>query len=68
MKRTVALGILAAGVVLLVAGLRSSRSAVSQLSEIFNNRPSHDTTLLIAAGLGCVAIGVWSLLKHHDKS
>ena len=62
-KKPLATGLFIAGAVLLIAGMNSSRSATSQFSELFNNRPSKDTIFLYAAGLACVAAGAWSLRK-----
>ena len=67
MNRMVAVGTLVAGITLLASGLRASKSAASQLSEVFNGRPGRPTILLIAAGLGCIATGTWVLRKPHDK-
>ena len=67
MNRTVALVILVVGGVLLIAGIRSSRSATSQLSEAFNNRPTQETSILLATGVGAIAAGAWGLFKQQGK-
>lgn len=59
--------ILAVGIGLLAAGIRSSRSAPSQLSELFNNRPTQETSVLLAAGVAAIATGAWWLLKGPRK-
>ena len=67
MSRSVALVILIVGGVLLVAGIRSSRTASSQLSEMFNNRPTQETSILLAVGTGAIAVGAWGLFKPQGK-
>ena len=67
MNRTVAGALFVVGLLLMAAGLRSSKSASSQLSEIFNNRPTQETTVLLAAGIGAMAAGVWGGLKGSGK-
>ena len=68
MNRTIGAGLVVAGVVLLAAGLRSSDSAVSQLSQAFNGHPTHETSLLIAAGIAGIGLGAWSLFKPKNKA
>ena len=68
MNRTVALIVVITGIVLLSAGLHSSHSAVSQLSQTFNGRATHETKLLIGVGIAAIAFGVWSLLKPNGRS
>ena len=67
MSRSVALVILIVGGMLLIAGIRSSRSATSQLSEAFNNRPTQETSILLATGVGAIAAGAWGLFKQQGK-
>lgn len=67
-QRTGAMVLLVVGVVLLVMGLQSSESAVSELSRIFNGQPSRDARLLLGGGIACLAAGGWLLRsprKHY---
>ena len=67
-QRTGALALFVVGVVLVVLGLRSSESAVSELSRIFNGRPSREARALLGSGLVCLAAGGWLLRgprKHY---
>ena len=66
MSRPVALAILVVGVLLLAAGIRSSKSASSQLSEIFTDRPTRETSVLFAAGVGGIVAGAWGLFKRGN--
>lgn len=68
MNRNVALIVLITGIVLLSAGLHSSHSAVSQLSQTFNGRPTRETSLLIGVGIAAIAFGGWSLFKPNGRS
>ncbi len=67
MNRSVALIVLITGIVLLSAGLHSSHSAVSQLSQTFNGHPTHETSLLISVGIAAIAFSCWSLLKSNGR-
>ena len=66
-NRAIASVVLLVGVVLLTAGIRSSRTAASQLSELFNDRPTQETSILLATGVAAIATGAWWLLKQHPK-
>ena len=59
MSRPVAIAIFVVGLLLLVAGIRSSKTASSQLSEMFNKKPTQETSVLLAAGIGAMAMGAW---------
>lgn len=67
MNRLIAGIMLIVGIGLLAAGMRSSKSAASQLSEVFNNRPTQETSVLLASGVGAIAVGAWWLLKGPRK-
>ena len=64
MNRSVAGILFVVGLLLLVAGIRSSKTASSQLSETFNKKPTQETSVLLAAGIGAMAAGVWWGLKR----
>ncbi len=67
MNRNVASIVLIIGIVLLLAGLRSSHSAMSQLSETINGRPNHETIALLGASVAAIALGGSSLRKRNGK-
>ncbi len=67
MNRTAASIVLTIGIVLLIAGLRSSHSAMSQFSEVMNGHPSRDTMALIGAGIAAIILGGSSLRKRSGK-
>ncbi|GEM_PF-5662803 len=68
MNRNAATAVLIIGSVLLIAGLRSSRSPMSQLSEAINGRPNQETIALLGAGIAAIALGGSSLRKRNGKS
>ncbi len=68
MNRPIAFIVLITGIVLLSAGLHSSHSAVSQLSQTFNGRPARETRLLIGVGIAAIVFGGWFLLKPNGRS
>jgi hypothetical protein len=65
MNRNTAYALIVAGAILLIAGIRSSKSASSQLSEAFNNRPNQETTVLLVTGMAGLGAGAWMLLKKN---
>lgn len=58
-QRAGAIVLLVVGIVLLVMGWQSSETAVSELSQVFNGRPSREARLLLSAGIVCLAAGGW---------
>ena len=68
MNRLFSIGLLVAGVILLILGVASSDSFSSEVSEVVNDAPSDKTIwLLIGGGLLSLA-GLTGVLRRSTKS
>jgi hypothetical protein len=63
MNRSIALGLLAVGVVLLIFGVQASDSVSSQISKAFSGAPTDKAIWLIGLGVLSAAAGLMGLIR-----
>jgi hypothetical protein len=62
MNKIISLGLLAAGIVLIVIGMNASNSVGSGFSRFFTGSPTDKTIWLLIGGVAAAAIGAVGLL------
>ena len=67
-RRAVGVGLLVAGLALLVFGLDSSGSLANELSETFTGAPTDRTMWMIVGGIGTAAVGAVLAIAPGPRS
>ena len=64
MDKTVSLALIAAGILLLIFGIRESNSFSSDISRFFNNAPTDKAMWMMVAGGVTTLIGLTGVLRR----
>jgi divalent metal cation (Fe/Co/Zn/Cd) transporter len=67
MNKTLSLGILIVGIILLIYGISASESLGSEFSRLFTGKPTDKTVWLLLGGIIATAIGASGLLRSSKS-
>ena len=63
MNKAISLGLIVAGIVLIIFGISASDSVGSDFSRLFTGNPTDETIWLLVGGIALAAIGAFGLFR-----